>query len=514
VVSRGGKGFKEKRIVSEIEKKRKKETSKLRGSRKTTTAITQREQHGKYVQSSFEKFQQDLRSGKTSCVETIETELSNIETYNKDLNAFITIFDRDSQYTIATAKRLDEQVFHTKSRNLLFGIPFSIKDNIFVSGYPTTAACGAFKTFVPNTNADVVDLLLEVGGTLVGKTNMHELALGATSSSSFFGPVRNPKDRSRISGGSSGGSAVSVALSKQPLVSVGTDTGGSVRIPAALCGVCGFKPSTGLLSTEGVFPLSATLDHVGIFTKSVPDMIVAFNTIVAKKTRDEEAKLQKSLREKRLRTNEKRVRLGIPGSYFLDEIEKDVFSAFWNAVHAFEKMDEFEIVEGVQMNGYERVTRVRRTIQLKEASWFYEELLKSQQSRQLLQKDVRSLLDIGLKASMISYMSSINGRFDFTFKMWKMFQDIDILLTPTCPLVAPKLEDVIGKETGRVRSLLIRNTEPFNLSGFPALSVPANAFGANLPVGIQVVGRLGEDTQVLEVGEKLWNRLYEGKHWN
>ena len=236
------------------------------------------------------QFQEEIDSRKIDAAQVFKDELRNATEYNARLNAFITIFDEDSARSISqigeqdgTEKFQSKKDFgqQTAARKdfSLYGVPLTVKDNIFVARNRTTAGSQAFQQFVPAVNAEVVDSFLSKGCMPLGKTNLHELAMGATSSSSFFGPVRNPVDPSRISGGSSGGSAVSVAMSTYPIVSLGTDTGGSVRVPAALCGVCGFKPTIGTISMSGIFPLSATLDHVGILTKNMSDMSYAFRAI-------------------------------------------------------------------------------------------------------------------------------------------------------------------------------------------------------------------------------------------
>jgi len=228
----------------------------------------------------FADLRRRMGAGEISSEEVTRGELTNISQYNPKLNAFITIFEGESEPAIAAARAADRRIRRKGSRlATLTGIPFVIKDNFFFAGYPTTNACAAFARFVPQTTAALVDSLIDHGMVPLGKTNMHELALGATSSSSFFGPVRNPWDPVRVSGGSSGGTAVSVAVSKEPLLGLGSDTGGSVRVPAALCRVCGFKPSLGALSTEGVFPLGATLDHSGLITKTMPDLVTAFSAL-------------------------------------------------------------------------------------------------------------------------------------------------------------------------------------------------------------------------------------------
>ena len=239
---------------------------------------------------SIVQFQEEIDSGKIDAAQVFKDEIRNVIDYNAHLNAFITIFDEDSARSISQIGKHDRsEKFQSKKdfenqkrarrEYSLYGVPLTVKDNIFVAGHRTTAGSRAFQQFVPVVNAEVVDSFLAKGCLPLGKTNLHELAMGATSSSSFFGPVRNPVDPSRISGGSSGGSAVSVAMSKYPIVSLGTDTGGSVRVPAALCGVCGFKPTIGTISLSGIFPLSASLDHVGILTKNMTDMSRAYRSI-------------------------------------------------------------------------------------------------------------------------------------------------------------------------------------------------------------------------------------------
>jgi aspartyl-tRNA(Asn)/glutamyl-tRNA(Gln) amidotransferase subunit A len=465
------------------------------------------------------KFQRDLFEGRISCEEATRKEISNISRYNREFNAFITLFDREEDIAFSEARRLDKKLsgmrlgsLKEKERRLhpllplppLFGVLFSIKDNIFLKDRRTTAASGAFKDFVPKINAEVVDLIIRFGGIIVGKTNLHELALGATSSSSYFGPVRNPRDSSRISGGSSGGSAVSVALSDEKrLVSLGTDTGGSVRIPAALSGVFGFKPTLSSISTVGVFPLSATLDHVGILANSIQDISLVYHALSSAKKHDN-SKSDDALSKSKAKS-QGLIRLGVASEFFTEEMDKYVSSTFWAAVEKLKGFDDsIKVVDEVDVSICRKAYYPRRKIQLGEAAWFYKELISSKSKRRLLQPDVRRLLDIGSKVGEIGQMFSQILRLEFALRLAKIFNEIDYLLTPTCPIVAPKLDDILGHETGPTRYLLIRNTEPFNLAGFPALSIPAppssSLVRGSLPVGIQIVGNFGEDEGVLRAG--------------
>jgi aspartyl-tRNA(Asn)/glutamyl-tRNA(Gln) amidotransferase subunit A len=447
--------------------------------------------------SEIGRFHSDLLSGAVSCEERTAEELSNIQSYDKKFNAFITVFGGDNGLALSRARELDARLA-TKARGKLsplFGVPLTIKDNAFLGGFPTTDASEAFSEFVPQTNSELVDQLLAEGCIPLGKTNLHELALGVTATSGRGGPIRNPVDVSRISGGSSGGSAVSVALSKGAILSVGSDTGGSVRIPSALCGISGFKPSQGTLSTEGVFPLSASLDHLGLLAKTVPDLALSFRTITGSRP-----------------VSRRRHKVGIPSRYFVDDMDEHVSRDFWKAVDRIKESDEFEVKEVKADDEYGRYSRARAVIMLKEAAWFYESLLRSPAGRKTVHKDVLTLMDSGLKMGMLRYMHSMDVRMESIRSMCRLMKGLDVLAMPTCLVVAPKVDDVVGNETGRLRSLILRNAELFNLTGLPALSLPTNTGTATLPTALQLAGLPGEDESVLCAAESVWALLHPGSY--
>ncbi len=453
-----------------------------------------------YETRTISDYLKGIKSEQIDVAEEICCEIKNAGDYNKRLNVFITIFEE------RTAFELSKVIPGSKRQQPLrdfpmFGIPLTVKDNIFLAGVKTTAASGAFQRFVPVVNADVVDSALSSGCVPLGKTNLHELAMGATSSSSFFGPVRNPVDPTRISGGSSGGSAVSVAMSKLPIVSLGTDTGGSVRIPAALCGVCGFKPTFGTISTAGIFPLSATLDHVGILTKNMSDMRVAFdalaheNTMVAEKTSPKSSPVS-------------RTKIGVPESYFFEDCVPEVEKAFWRSIEAIREVG-FQVVEDLEIPGIEKMARTRRTIQVAEAYWFYQDLVEDPKKRKLVGKDVMSFFDSGSKVGMMELLVSSQERLRLNSSISSVLQKVDFIAMPTCLTTAPKLEDILGREAGSIRRQLVRNTEPFNMCGFPSLTIPSNRLDSSeLPTGMEISGRAFDDNELLEFGERVWRLLH------
>jgi aspartyl-tRNA(Asn)/glutamyl-tRNA(Gln) amidotransferase subunit A len=443
------------------------------------------------VSSSIESYQEAIIGGRASVEKSTREELRNIEGYSGKLNAFVTIFSGEKGSAMSRARLLDSGATHAKLPPL-HGVPITIKDNIFMAGFPTTDGSVPFTRFVPASNADVVDRILELGCVPLGKTNLHELALGATATSSLGGPVLNPHDPARISGGSSGGSAVSVAKSKGALISLGSDTGGSVRIPAAFCGVCGFKPSLGLISAEGVFPLSATLDHLGLLTRTMPDMAIAFNAVTGRRPSRKNRKINAL----------------VPTSFFLDQADEHVSKNFWKGIDRMRKSDRFEIKEDKRPLNFKRFSWARGIIQLREASWFYEEIISTPKSRRTMHKDVLELLDKGRRVGMTAYMQAELRRIESIHAMTALLRGFDVMLVPTVQIVAPRIDEVVGRETGDVRPILLKNTQLFNLCGFPALSLPTNAGSAALPTSLQIIGRFGEDDTVVQAGGASWDAMY------
>ncbi|AAL63539.1 amidase [Pyrobaculum aerophilum] len=342
----------------------------------------------------------------------------------------------------------------------LCGLAVAVKDNIEVAGMPITNGAPYMKKMADKT-APVVRRLIAEGAVVIGKTNMHELALGATNVNPHFGPTRNPHDPSRITGGSSGGSAGAVAIGVADL-GIGTDTGGSVRIPAALCGVVGYKPPYGKIPTEGVLPLAQSLDHVGFITRTVADLI---RILSAAGWGPSELP-----RPNRFRFA---VLMGI------SENTKHVEKAFWKAVGILESIggmrDEVFIETG-------RYAAARAAILLSEAAANYYDYLRG--AAEHMGNDVATLLSTGAALPAVAYITAKRVKEEATKFFDTLFKKYDVVVTPTTATEAVPIEEA---DSIAVRPKLLAYTELFNLTGHPAISVPAPTSG--LPVGLQIAAR-------------------------
>ncbi len=365
----------------------------------------------------------------------------------------------------------------------LSGLTFAVKDNICTGGVRTTASSRLLIDFVPDKDAYVVSMLRSQGGTVAGKTNNHEFALGATNTSSIFGPARNPLSVDRISGGSSGGSAVAVA-SGMVDAGIGTDTGGSIRTPSALCGVAGLKPTTGLIPSDGVIPLSTTLDSVGIIAREVATLRRVFDAIVP----------QDALRYVKPATKTARVGLMLFGD---DGVSTAVLRNIEDALSEFD-------VKNISLPVLEERGRVaRRIISAAESAAYHRNWLGSK--AEMYFPDVRSVLLSGLESRSVDYVDAIASMKLILKEYEAAFSGIDIILSPTVSTVAPRISDVLGKETDYKDALLGR-TELFNISLAPSMSVNAGTVDG-LPVGLMISGRRFDDYSVLNFAEWMEKKL-------
>ena len=431
---------------------------------------------------TIEAFGRSLRTGEFSSRQVTEHCLQRIAEDNGRLNAFTLVMADEAR---ARAEDADRELAAGLDRGPLHGVPISIKDLIDVRGIPTTAASRVREGHVASRDADVVAHLRRAGAVLVGKTNLHEFAFGITNEDSSFGPARNPHDVTRSPGGSSGGSAISVAAG-MALASIGTDTGGSIRIPAAACGIVGLKPTIGDVSTDGVVPLSRALDHVGPLARSVVDAWSVYRALLG------------DHRASGPVVPVAQWRLAVLRRYFCDLIDDEVRARFEEALELLRGAGA-TIVEA-DLSGTELIAPVYMTIGVADAAAFHAPTLDEMPERYSV--PVRLRLEAGRYLLAEDYSRALRGREVLREAVDRTLSDCDALVLPTLPIPAPMLgaqSVTIGGRTESVRNLMIRETQLFNLTGHPAISIPCGTTSLGLPCGIQLAGRRHQTEALIQV---------------
>jgi aspartyl-tRNA(Asn)/glutamyl-tRNA(Gln) amidotransferase subunit A len=443
-----------------------------------------------------------FRTGKLSPVELTELILARIERTNSKLHVYITV---THELARMQAKRAEVELSvrgkrKTRTdRGLLQGIPISLKDNICTEGIRTTAGSKILRDYFPDRDARVVTRLKQAGAVLLGKTNMHEFAYGVTNNNPHYGAARNPWDMERVPGGSSGGSAAAVAAGLC-FGSVGSDTGGSIRIPAALCGVVGLKPSLGRVDVTGVIPLSVTHDCVGPLARTVADAGIIYHAIV-----DDNGYGKGSVTGVRRGGGARKLpklRLGIPREFFFDVISREVQKSFDAAVRAMRALGAK--IKDVSIPLLAQTEQAGNRIAWAEASYYHQQSGWFPDRAAEYSEDVRSRLQMGTKVSAVEYLEAQEQRRTFISQLREVMEkeNLDALMVPTTPIAAP----LIGEETTRVgkidyptRALLLRLNRPANLAGVPAISVPCGFTAAELPIGLQFIGAENDEQLLLDI---------------
>jgi aspartyl-tRNA(Asn)/glutamyl-tRNA(Gln) amidotransferase subunit A len=389
------------------------------------------------------------------------------------LNAFITVL---ADAALDQAARADAEMDAGRYRGPLHGVPISLKDLIDVEGCMTSAASRVRRDHVASADATVVTRLREAGAVIIGKTNLHEFAFGTTNEDSAFGPARHPLDPSRSPGGSSGGSAVSVAAN-MAYASIGTDTGGSVRIPSAVCGLVGLKPTLGEVPVDGVVPLSGTMDHIGPMCRSVADTRILFDVLRdAPPGSDRQAPTTRGLR------------LGVLRGYFMSVLDPDVAECFDRACERLQ--DAGVVLHERHMARADDIAPVYLHVVLSEAAAYHAATLDSRPDDYT--PNVRLRLEMGRYILAEDYVRALRGRDVLTRDVDDALRDCEGLLLPTLPIPAPTIGSGtvrIGESQESVRNVTLRLTQLFNLTGHPAISVPCGLTRDGWPVGAQLVGR-------------------------
>jgi aspartyl-tRNA(Asn)/glutamyl-tRNA(Gln) amidotransferase subunit A len=451
---------------------------------------------------SIQQKAEDLRARRVSAVELAKDSLARIRKLNPGLNAFLLVTE---DVALAQAARADSELAADRDRGPLHGIPVAYKDLFFTRGIRTTAGSKLYENFVPEMDAAVVERMgwgpSGQGAVMMGKLNLHELAYGITSANPHFGPVHNPWNRSHIPGGSSGGSGAAIAAG-MVFAAMGSDTGGSIRIPASFCGTVGLKPTYGRVSRYGSFPLGYSLDHMGPLTATVRDAAIVLNAIAGYDRRDPACARREtpdfvppegcSIRG---------LRVGIPENFYFEGLDADVEWAVRAAIERARALGAE--LRPVRIPDMAALNTVARVILLAEASAVMGPFLDD---RTRFGADVLALFDQGRLVPATDYVNAQRLRRRMRGQFARLWRDLDCLITPTTPNTAPRIGQTtveLGGVEEDVRLATTRFMRGINALGLPALSLPCGVSGAGLPIGLQIVGPPFQEQEILRAGAAL-----------
>ena len=438
-----------------------------------------------------------IAARKISPVEATQEHLARIERLDGRIRAFITV---DAEGALATARALEAELVAGRSRGPLHGVPLAHKDLCHVPGLPTSCGTLTREYFTSPFECTAVARLREAGAVMLGKLNMAELAMGPFGDNAHHGDVQNPRREGHCAGGSSSGSAAAVAAGFA-LAALGSDTGGSIRLPAACCGVVGLKPTYGRVSRAGAMPLSWSLDHLGPLTRTVADAATVLGIIAGYDPRDATSSRRGvPYYERTLEMPIAGLRVGVAENYYFDGITDEMAGAVHAALRAIEGLGA--VVTQVRLPDPQPLVDVSNVISRSESATIHSRVLRDRPHE--LQAAVRARLDTGFHISAHDYLQALRlrGRFTRAF-VREVFGEVDLLVLPVIPEPAPALEavkagtaDEIVARMGRFSRL----TRPFNGLGLPALALPCGAASDGRPLALQIVGRPFDEATVLRLG--------------
>ena len=442
---------------------------------------------------SIEQAARLLRRREVSPVDLVEGALARIDRASSKLNAFLTVLADQAR---KQAKKAEAEMRRHAPRGPLHGIPISLKDNFATRGIRTTAGSRILADWVPDADSAAAASLARAGAILLGKTNMHEFAYGITGENPHYGASRNPWAPDLISGGSSGGSAVAVATG-MGFGSVGTDTGGSIRVPAALCGIVGLKPTFGLISAAGVVPLGVSFDHVGPLARTVADACILLEALAGEYPRGAKRPDHRKLKAARPR----RFRVGVPKHFYFERLDADVRRLVEAAAQKFESLGARLIEVPLPRLG-DAVERATSLI-VAEASAYHESQGYFPARAAEYGDDVRGHLEYGHKVLAVDYLRGLDARREVIGDFDAAFEKVDVILAPASPIPAQPVGEkqirVEGQRETTTRAELLRLTRPANISGAPAISIPCGFTRAGLPVGMQLMGPKWSEARLLGI---------------
>lgn len=445
-----------------------------------------------FLQWDLSTLSQALKKGELSPVEVTEKTLERIHKVDKELNAYITILAEEA---LAEAKQAEKEITSGNIKGPLHGVPIALKDLVYTKGIKTTMGSDIYREFIPDYDAAVVERLKEAGAIIIGKLNTHQFAYSTTGDRSHHGPAKNPHDLSKMTGGSSSGSGAAVTASLC-YGALGTDTGGSVRIPASFCGIVGMKPTFGQVSKYGTFPLCYTMDHIGPMTRTVKDNALMLNVLAAYDKRDPYS--ERKEKEDFTRFLDQGIEGTVIGvlsttKYVNEEVRKSIDKA----VETFKSLGaEIKMIDIPRLDEY---LAAFRTILRSEAYAVHEQRLQDYPDQ--WDEEVKERLSTGAEEKATEYVRAQQIKLEAIREYDEILSTVDVLLTPTVPILPANIgERQIDVDGASVHISLLLNhfTGPTNLNGFPSISVPCGVSESGLPIGLQIVGKPFEEAKIYQ----------------
>ncbi|MFC5590080.1 amidase [Sporosarcina soli] len=446
-----------------------------------------------YLEWSIDQLSESIKEKEISPVEVVETSLNLISSKNKELNAFVTIMEDESK---KAAKRAEEEIINGNYKGPLHGIPIGLKDLICTAGVKTTFGSEVYKDYIPNFDAEVVTKLKGAGAILIGKLNMHAFAYGTTGDRSFFGPVKNPHNIQKITGGSSSGSGAAVA-SFQCYGSVGSDTGGSIRMPASMCGIIGMKPTFGRVSKYGSIQLCPTLDHLGPMTRTVTDNALMLNVLSGFDKKDSYSAYSKIEDfTEGINRGIKGKKIGIPTNFYFDIIDTEVRRVFDSTVRKLRELGANFVP--IELPGMDDLLTAQQVLLATEAYTSLERDLINKPEQ--IEEEVRSRAIAGMLTQASEYIQMLQIKHKAIDMHNEALKKVDVILTPTLPMVPTNIEQRVTNSYGLQEHVRIfaRLTGPSNTTGLPAISVPGGVSECGLPIGVQFIGKAFAEAELYQ----------------